>query len=87
LQSLPPQFNAKVTAIEEKKDVLMMRLDELMVSLQTYEMSLQSQSKSKEKGIALKVKEGSDENIDSDEEISLMTRRVNRMLKKKKTAQ
>jgi hypothetical protein len=47
-----------------------MQLDELMDSLQTYEMSLQFQLKSKEKRITLKAKEDSDDNKDFNDEIS-----------------
>jgi hypothetical protein len=47
-------------------------------------MSLPSQLKFKEKRIALKAKEDSDENKYSDEEIALMTRRLIRMLKRRK---
>jgi hypothetical protein len=35
LSSLPPQFHTKVAAIEECRDVLTIRLDDLMRSLQT----------------------------------------------------
>jgi hypothetical protein len=61
-----------------------MRLDELVGFLQTFEMSLQSQSKSKVKGVAFKVKEDFDKSKDSDEEIGLLTRRFNKMLRKQK---
>jgi hypothetical protein len=50
--------------------------------LQTYEINLQSQSRSKEKGIYLKAKEDYDENKDSDDEISLPTSRFNKMSRK-----
>ena len=47
LQSLPESFCAKVTAIEESKDFDDIKVQELIVSLQTYKLSLPSQRKSK----------------------------------------
>ena len=42
LRSLLERFRAKVTVIEESKDIDSMRLDELVGSIQTYEMTLPS---------------------------------------------
>jgi hypothetical protein len=67
-------FHTKVTAIEECRDVTSMWLDELMGSLQTYEMSLQVLTKFKKKRMALKAKEGFEDNKNSDEKIRLITR-------------
>ena len=53
LRSLPENFRAKVTAIEESKDLNDMKVQELIGSLQTYEMSLPNQRKSK--SLALKI--------------------------------
>ena len=47
LRSLPKTFRAKVTAIEESKDLDEIKIQELIGSLQTYELSLPSQRKSK----------------------------------------
>ena len=47
LRSLPESFCAKVTAIEESKDLDDIKVQELIGSLQTYELSLPSQRKSK----------------------------------------
>ena len=47
LQSLIESFCAKVTAIEESKDLDDIKVQELIGSLQTYELSLPSQRKSK----------------------------------------
>ena len=42
LRSLPESFRAKVTAIEESKDLDDIKVQELIGSLQTYELSLPS---------------------------------------------
>ncbi|XP_065637143.1 uncharacterized protein LOC136070733 [Quercus suber] len=47
LRSLPESFRAKVTAIEESKDLDDIKVQELIGSLQTYELSLPLQRKSK----------------------------------------
>ena len=47
LRSLPESFRAKVTAIEESMDLDDIKVQELNGSLQTYELSLPSQRKSK----------------------------------------
>ena len=47
LKSLPKSFRAKVTTIEESKDLNEIKVQELIGSLQTYELSLLSQRKSK----------------------------------------
>ena len=47
LRSLPESFRAKVTAIEESKNLDDIKVQELVGSLQTYEMSLPNQQKSK----------------------------------------
>ena len=53
LWSLPESFRAKVTAIEESKDLDDIKVQELVGSLQTYELSLPNQRKSK--SLALKT--------------------------------
>ena len=53
LRSLPKSFRAKVIAIEESKDLDDIKVQELIGSLQTYELSLPSQRKSK--SLALKT--------------------------------
>ena len=53
LRSLPESFCAKVTTIEESKDLDEIKLQELIGSLQTYELSLPNQRKSK--SLALKT--------------------------------
>ena len=46
-RSLSESFRAKVTAIEESKDLDEIKVQELISSLQTYELSLPNQRKSK----------------------------------------
>ena len=53
LQSLLESFRAKVTGIEESKDLNDIKIQELIGSLQTYELSFPSQRKSK--SLALKT--------------------------------
>ena len=79
LKSLPKRFKAKVTAIEESKDVDVMSLDELLGSLQTFEACMKP--KAKNKGLALKViKEAS--SSEDDEEMALLVRKFRKFLKK-----
>jgi hypothetical protein len=52
LRSLPERFRIKVTTIEESKDLDNMKIEELVGSLQTYEVSLPLLRKTK--SIALK---------------------------------
>ena len=53
LRSLPKSFRAKVTAIEKSKDLDDIKVQELIGSLQTYELSLPNQRK--RKSLALKT--------------------------------
>ena len=53
LRSLPKSFRAKVTAIEKSKDLDDIKVQELIESLQTYELSLPNQRK--RKSLALKT--------------------------------
>ena len=53
VHSLPESFRAKVTTIEESKDLDEIKIQELIGSLQTYELSLPSQRKNK--SLALKT--------------------------------
>jgi hypothetical protein len=53
LRSLPKRFRIKVTTIEENKDLEEMKIEELVGSFQTYELSLPPVKKLK--AIALKA--------------------------------
>ena len=52
LRSLPKRFATKVTAIEEAQDIGNMQVNELIGSLQTYELTLKEKSDKKHKSIA-----------------------------------
>ena len=66
LRSLLESFRAKVTTIEESKDLDDIKVQELVGSLQTYEMSLPNQWKSK--SLILKTINEKVEDHDSSEE-------------------
>ena len=66
LRSFSESFRAKVTAIKESKDLDDIKVQELVGSLQTYEMSLPNQWKSK--SLALKIINEKVEVHDSSEE-------------------
>ena len=72
LRSLPKRFHAKITTIEESKDIDKILLTELIGNLQTYELGLSKIGKSgKSKSMALKAK-SSDTDESSDDEDSKM---------------
>ena len=82
LKSLPKRFHAKITAIEESKDIDKIPLTELVGHLQTYELGLSRIGKSgKGKSMALKVK-SSDTNESLDDEDSKMKSNITRKFKK-----
>ena len=72
LRFLLERFHAKITAIEESKDIDKILLTELVGNLQTYELGLIRIGKSgKSKSMALKAK-SSDTDESSDDEDSKM---------------
>ena len=82
LRSLPKRFHAKITAIEESKDIDKIPLTELVGNLQTYELGLTRIGKSsKSKSMALKAK-SSDTDESSDDEDSKMKSYITRQFKK-----
>src|SRR4030066_1175015 len=52
LRSLSKKFDMKVTSIEEAQDIKNMKVDELMGSLQTFEIDLNERTDKKSKSIA-----------------------------------
>ena len=82
LRSLPERFYAKITAIEESKDIDKIPLTELVGNLQTYELGLTRIGKSsKGKSMALKVK-NNDTDESSDDEDPKMKSCITRQFKK-----
>ena len=52
LRSLPKIFNMKVTTIEEAQDINNMKVDELVGSLQTFELGINERFEKKNRNIA-----------------------------------
>ena len=82
LRSLPERFHAKITAIEESKNIDNIPLTKLDGNLQTYELGLiRIRKSSKSKSMALKAK-SSDTNESSNDEDSKMKSYIMRQFKK-----
>ncbi|XP_073103323.1 uncharacterized protein [Elaeis guineensis] len=93
LRSLPRTWEAKVTAIQEAKDLNTLPLEELLGSLMTHELSMkqhQEDEVKKKRTIALKSIASPDEETDDtedeeqDEKMALITRRFKKFLRKRK---
>ena len=89
LRSLPKAWEAKVTAIQEAKDLNTLALDELLGSLMTYELTqkqrAQDDEETKRKPVAFKSTTQEDESSseEDDGEMALITRKFKRFMKKK----
>ena len=82
LRFLLERFHAKITAIEESKDIDKIPLTKLVGNLQTYELGLTRIGKSgKGKSVALKAK-SSDTNESSNDEYSKMKSYITKQFKK-----
>src|ERR1043165_211005 len=86
LRSLPKRFAMKVTAIEEAQDTCSLKVDELIGSLQTFEMGISDNVEKKNKSIAF-VSNDEEESKESDEEnlsksIAMLGRQFNRIIKR-----
>ena len=87
LRSLPERFHAKITMIEESKDIDKIPLTELVANLQTYEFGLtriRKSSKSKSKSMALNVKSSDTDKSSNDEDCkmkSYITRQFKKFMK------
>ena len=85
LRSLPERFHAKITAIEESKDIEKIPLTELVGNLQTYELGLTRIGKlGKDKSMALKAKSSDTEESSNDEDSkmkSFITRQFKKFMK------
>lgn len=56
LRSLHKRFDMKVSAIKEAQDLRNIKVDELISSLQTFEMFINERSEKKNKGVAFYFK-------------------------------
>jgi hypothetical protein len=85
LRSLPERFRIKVTTIEESKDLEEMKIEELVGSLQTYELSLPPVKKLKTislKASKKKVEASSeDESEDEDKAVAMLAKNFRRLMK------
>ncbi|KAK2371612.1 gag-protease polyprotein [Trifolium repens] len=73
LRSLPKRFDMKVTAIEEAQDIASMKVEEVVASLQTFEMNFSDKVEKKEKNIAFTSNTDSkeaDNDLDTREDLS-----------------
>ena len=85
LRSLPKSFRAKVTAIEESKDHDDIKVQELISSLQAYELLLPTQRKSKSLALKtinerLEVHDSSDEDV-FDKDVVYLVKNFRKFLK------
>ena len=92
LRSLPKRFHAKITTLEEAKDIDQIPLTELVGNLQTYKMGLGLMEKSgKSRNLALKGleeeiedSEDEDESDDEDEDLTFITDEIIKLLQFRK---
>ena len=88
LRSLPESFRAKVTAIKESKDLDEIKIQELISSLQTYELSLPSQRKRKSLALKtvnerLEAQDSSDEDV-VERDVAYLAKNIRKFLKFKR---
>ncbi|GJV32580.1 retrovirus-related pol polyprotein from transposon TNT 1-94 [Tanacetum coccineum] len=96
LRALHPKWRAKITAIEESKDLTLLSLDELIGNLKVHEMIIKKDSeivkaKGERKSLALKAKkESSDEECSTsgseDEEYAMAVRDFKKFFKRRGSA-
>jgi len=85
IRSLPKRFDMKVTAIEEAQDISSVKVDELIRSLQNFEITVNNKTGKKGKGIAFTSSVDSDEkqgNLEDDEGMSESLAVLGRQFKK-----
>ncbi|KAK2426944.1 putative mitochondrial protein [Trifolium repens] len=73
LRSLPKRFDMKVTAIEEAQDIANMKIDELVGSLQTFELTINERGEKKNKSVAFISNDDEEESqtvVEGEESIS-----------------
>ena len=85
LKSLLERFNAKITTIEESKDLVFIHLTKLIENLQNYELGLVRVGKGgKGKNMALKTKNDDNDESSDDEDTKLksyITRQFKKFIK------
>jgi hypothetical protein len=85
IRSMPECFRIKVTTIEESKDVEEMNIEELVGSLQTYELSLPPVKKVKTialKASKTKVKVSSEDDSENEEEaVTMLAKNFGRLMR------
>jgi hypothetical protein len=85
LRSLPERFRIKVTTIEESKDLEEIKIEELVGSLQTYELSLPPVKKLKTialKASKKKVEASSEDDSNEDEKfVAMLARNFRRLMR------
>ncbi|XP_045795337.1 uncharacterized protein LOC123889868 [Trifolium pratense] len=89
LRSLPKRFDMKVTAIEEAQDLASIQVDELIGSLQTYELSINQRKDKKNKSLAFTPNARDEQETgdqESDESLSeamvLLGKQFNKLMKR-----
>jgi hypothetical protein len=84
LRSLPERFRIKVTTIEESKDLEEMKIEELLGSLQTYELSLPTVKKVKTialKPFKKKAKVSSEEDSEKEDAVAMLAKNFGRLMR------
>ena len=82
LRSLPERFHAKITAIEESKDIDTIPLTELIGNLQAYELGLTRLGEgNKSKSMTLKAKSNEIDESSDDEDFKMKSN-ITRQFKK-----
>ncbi|KAK2396121.1 gag-protease polyprotein [Trifolium repens] len=83
LRSLPKRFDMNVTTIEEAQDIASMKVEEIVGSLQTFEMNFSDKVEKKGKNIAFTSNTDSEEVVEEDlsDDIALLGRQFNKILK------
>ncbi|XP_057439907.1 uncharacterized protein LOC130731662 [Lotus japonicus] len=89
LRSLPKRFQMKVTAIEEAQDISSLKVDELIGSLMTFELSQDDKPDKKHKNIAFVSNTEADDDLSENESgesvsdtIAFLARKFNKVLKR-----
>jgi len=85
LRSLPKHFRIKVTTIEESKDLEEMKIEELVGSLQTYELSLPPVKKLKTIALMASKKKveasSQDDSEDEEKAVAMLAKTFRRLMK------